>query len=322
MRIKDTTITNEVNMKIKNTIITTTAALAAVTILWNSFIVVQDGTVETQSFLGKVSPEVYSSGLHIVNPLSSFTVYSVRDIKLSFDGIAVPSQDKFKTSVDLSVMVKFDGTKAPSNKINGGANQEAAIDKYVTTKLMSTVREFGKSIPIAQDLFKADVQSSLQTSIMNEVNEYSRVYGYTITDVFIQDVELDEVIKKQITNTKEREEKVYQAKADRARDNEIAQKTVDAATANRKAADENAQAAERNAIAVNFAAKQETDAKLYAAQKEAEANTLLQRTITPEMIKWRQLEVEQTRANKYLGGVPNTVIGGDYQGGLLMDIRK
>lgn len=287
-------------------------ALAVVVMIFlgfNSFTVVQDGTVKTQTFLGKVSSVPVKPGFHIVNPFASFDTFSTKDIALKFDKLQVPSQDKFKSSVDMTVMLKFDGSKAPVNRINAGT-QEQALDKYVTEKLLSTVREFGKSVPKAQDLFNADIQAKLQTQVQQEIEEYARPYGYTVSQIFLQDITLPEVIMTQVTNTKIREEQVNAAKAELARVQQETQQSVAKAVADRESRANEALANERDA-----------DAKLYAAKKEAEANQVLQTTITPEMVKWKQLDVEMLRAKAYKGDVPQTVVGADYEGKMIMDMR-
>ncbi|UGV22956.1 hypothetical protein ECF2_0200 [Enterobacter phage EC-F2] len=292
---------------------TTLIALGVIAALWlvpNSYTIVQDGTVKTQTFMGKVSPKPVLPGFHLVNPLADFEVFNTKDIAMKFDKLQVPSQDKFKSTVDMTVMLQFDGSKAPINRINAGS-QDQALDKYVTEKLLSTVREFGKSVPKAQDLYNAEVQSQLQIAIQQEVEEYARPYGYTVKQVFLQDIDLPEAIKKQVENTKIREEQVNAEKAELARKEQIAQQAVVQAVADKEARSNAAQANERDA-----------DARLYAAKKEAEANAILQRTITPEMIRWKELDVQQTIAEKYQGGVPQTVMGSDYAGKVIFDSRK
>ncbi|QDH49091.1 prohibitin family protein [Pantoea phage Phynn] len=295
------------NLKITKTKITVVAAVvAAAIIVPNMFTVVSDGTVKTQTFLGKVSPEPVMPGMHLVNPFASFDTFSTKDIAMKFEKLQVPSQDKFKSQVDMTVMLQFDGKKAPVNRINAG-DQDQALNKYVTEKLLSTVREFGKAVPKAQDLFKAEIQQQLQVAIQQEVEEYARPYGYTVKQVFLQDIELPEVIKKQVENTKIREEQVNAAQADLDRVAKESQQQVKQAEAQRESRANLAQANERDA-----------DARLYAAKKEAEANRALQSTITQEMITWKKLDVEMLYAKEYKGGVPNTVVGSDYKGGLFI----
>lgn len=276
----------------------------------NSYTIVSDGTVKTQTFLGKVNPNPVMPGLHIVNPFASFDTFNTKDIALKFDKLQVPSQDKFKSTVDMTVMMQFDGAKAPINRINAGT-QDQALDKYVTEKLLSTVREFGKSVPKAQDLFDSKIQASLQTSIQQEIEEYARPYGYTVKQVFLQDITLPPVIMEQVTNTKIREEQVNAAKAELAKVEQESQQEVKKAEASRQSRENMAVANERDA-----------DATLYAAKKEAEANSALQRTITPEMIRWKELDVQMNYSTRYKGDVPHTVMGAGYAGSTIFDSRK
>lgn len=291
----------------------TLVALGVVAALWlvpNMYTIVSDGTVKTQTFMGKVDPKPVLPGFHIVNPLASFDTFSTKDIAMKFEKLQVPSQDKFKSTVDMTVMLQFDGNKAPINRINAGS-QDQALDKYVTEKLLSTVREFGKSVPKAQDLFDAKVQNQLQIAIQQEVEDYARPYGYTVKQVFLQDITLPDVIMEQVTNTKIREEQVNAARAELAKVEQTSQQAVKKAVAERQARENMALANERDA-----------DAMLHAAKKQAEANAVLQRTITPEMIRWKELDVQMKRAEKYQGGVPHTVMGADYDGKVIFDSRK
>lgn len=285
-------------------------ALIVIIFAFNSYTIVQDGTVKTQTFLGRVSPEAVKPGFHVVNPFASFDTFSTKDIALKFDKLQVPSQDKFKSSVDMTVMLKFDGSKAPMNRINAGT-QDQALEKYVTEKLLSTVREFGKSVPKAQDLFNADIQAKLQTQVQQEIEEYARPYGYTVSQIFLQDITLPEVIMTQVTNTKIREEQVNAAKAELARVQQETQQSVAKAVADRESRANEAQANERDA-----------DAKLYAAEKEAAANMALQKTVTPEMIRYRELEIEMIKAQRWKGEYPATVVGGDMGSKMIMDMRS
>lgn len=296
--------------KVKKIAIYSIGALIAAIVALNSYTIVNDGTVKTQTFLGKVSPTPVLPGFHIVNPFASFDTFSTKDIAMKFDKLQVPSQDKFKSTVDITVMMQFDGMKAPVNRVNAGT-QDQALNKYVEEKLLSTIREFGKSVPKAQDLFDSKIQANLQTAIQQEVEEYARPYGYTVKQVFLQDITLPPVIMEQVTNTKVREEQVNAATAELARVEQEAQQKVKQAEADREARENMAKANERDA-----------DATLYAAKKSAEANAALQRTVTPEMIKWKQLDVEMLRAKAYKGDVPHTVMGAGYEGQVIFDSRN
>lgn len=284
---------------------------SAALVAMNSYTIVSDGSVKVGTFLGKVDSKAYPPGLNFpVNPLMSFETYSTKDIRVPLKGLLVPSQDKMKSSVDVTVMLQFDGNKAPTLKINGGSETEA-LDKYVRQKLISTILEFGKNVPEAQSLFTADTQRQLQDSIREAIQQYSSPYGYTIKEIMIQDITLPDVVQKQVVNTKIRQEEINQAKAEAEKEKQLAQKKVEQANADREVREQLSKSMERDA-----------DAKLYSAQKEAEANAALQRTITTEMIRWKELDVEMIKAGKYKGDVPQTVIGAGYDGKLILDTRN
>jgi hypothetical protein len=294
--------------KVKRIALGAVAGLFGIILAFNSYTIVQDGTVKTETFLGKVSPNPVQPGFHIVNPLASFDTFSTKDIAVKYDKLKVPSQDKFKSDVDITVMLQFDGSKAPINRVNAGT-QDQALDKYVEQKLLSTVREFGKSVPKAQDLFNAEIQTKLQDSVQVEIEEYARPYGYTVKQIFLQDITLPSVIMEQVTNTKIREEQVNAAQADLDKVAKDTQQEVKRSEASRESRANDAIANERDA-----------DAKLYSAKKEAEANAVLQKTITPEMIRWKELDVQVIRAKAYKGDVPQTIVGSD-AGNMIMDMR-
>ncbi|MEM7952689.1 SPFH domain-containing protein [Morganella morganii] len=214
-------------------IIVAVILLVAGVVTFNSYTIVQDGSVKVGTFLGKVNPVAYDAGLHFpINPFMTFDTYSTKDIRVSLKELRVPSQDKLKSIVDITVMLQFDGAKAPILRINGGTESEA-LDKYVRQKLISTILEFGKDVANAQDLYTADTQRKLQESIRDAIQGYASPYGYTIKEIMIQDITLPEVVQEQVVNTKMRQEQINQAKAEAEKERELAQKKVVIAQAER-----------------------------------------------------------------------------------------
>lgn len=291
--------------------------LAAVT-AFCSFTIVDDGTVKTEMFMGKVNPVPMTAGFNFHKPFANVNTFTVRDILLDFPKVPVPSQDKQVSQIDISVMVKFDGNKAPVVRRESGALQSESIQKYVTQRLLSVINEFGKTVPVAQDFYNAEIQSGLQQSIMMEVNRSAQLYGYTIKRVDIKRVYLPEVVQAQVIKTKEREEEINQERAVLDKVKLTAQQQVVKATAARESAEQNALAQERQAEAVRYATEQAAEAKLFAAQKEAEGNRVLQTTITPQVIQWQQLAIDMKVAEKYQGHTPQTIVGADFKGGLML----
>ncbi|WP_421276139.1 SPFH domain-containing protein [Aeromonas veronii] len=290
------------------------AIIAALISASCTYKVVPAGHAAVQATFGKVSNDgVLSEGLHFVNPFSAFTMYSLQDQAYELENVAVPSQDNFKSSVGITVMYRFD--KSYLTKIRREAGQESdAVNKYMRQKLLSVVREFGKSVPNAQDLFKADIQNRLQVEIQREVSEYAGRYGIIVGDVFIQDITLDPTIQAQVIKVKQREQQIAQEKAQLAIVEQVAMRQVKQAESRAKAAQQDAKATEFKANAALYSSEKASDAKLYAAQAEAKANKALAQSVTPELLKLKEMEAKIITAKSWKGGVPQTIVGDSSSG--------
>lgn len=288
-------------------------AIASLALLLGSCSIetVPAGHAKVKTTFGKVSEDApLAEGFHFVNPLASFTTYSLQDQAYELENVSVPSQDKFKSSVGITVMYKFDKDFLAKIRQDAG-DEEAAVHKYMRQKLLSVVREFGKSVPTAQDLFKADVQNRLQVEIQREVSEYAGRYGLLVGDVFIQDITLDPTIQEQVKQVKIREEQVNREKAQLQIVEQQSLRQVKEAESRAKAAEQDALARRHNSDAKLYEAKNAADAQLYAAQAEAKANKELAASVTSDLLKLKEAEARLITAEKWQGGVPETVIGGD-----------
>lgn len=253
---------------------------------------------------------ILEEGMNVVNPLKSYTTYNLRDQAYEVRGLMVPSQDKFKSSVDITVMYRIDKAHLYDIRQNGGTEEEA-VNKYLKPKLLSIVREFGKAVPTAQDLFKAEVQNQLQVGLQRELFDHAGRYGIIIGDIFIQDISLDDMIMVQVKKVKEREEMINTEKAQLAIVEQTAQRDVKQAEARAGAAAQDKMAAQHKADGEFYAAQRDADGKLYAAEKAAEANQKLTSSLTPAILKLKELEVQMKVAESWGGGVPATIMGGD-----------
>ncbi|MCE9933647.1 SPFH domain-containing protein [Aeromonas salmonicida] len=288
-------------------------AIASLALLLGSCSIetVPAGHAKVKTTFGKVSEDApLAEGFHFVNPLASFTTYSLQDQAYELENVSVPSQDKFKSSVGITVMYKFDKDFLAKIRQDAG-DEEAAVHKYMRQKLLSVVREFGKSVPTAQDLFKADVQNRLQVEIQREVSEYAGRYGLIVGDVFIQDITLDPTIQEQVKQVKIREEQVNREKAQLQIVEQQSLRQVKEAESRAKAAEQDALARRHSSDAKLYEAKNAADAQLYAAQAEAKANKELAASVTTDLLKLKEAEARLITAEKWQGGVPETVIGGD-----------
>ncbi len=179
----------------------------SVSLLWGIFIcvlTVPAGHVKVATLFGSVQDQTYKEGLHIVNPLLSFTAFDLRQ-KTHKETAGVPSEDKLITTMDVSIQYRTMGTLTPDILRNTGST-EALLEVHLIPKLRSILREQGKGVEQAQDFFKESIQTRLQTTLQEGLSEYLAEKGLQVEAVLIRDIVLPKVIRDSIEITKQREQ--------------------------------------------------------------------------------------------------------------------
>ena len=223
----------------KNFVATVVGVLLLV-IVGSQFVkTVPEGQVGVATLFGSVQPEGYPQGLHIpVNPLYRWTIFDARQ-KTHLETANVPSQDQLQTRLDVSVQYRIDNTMAPDILEQTG-NPASAVRVHLIPKLRSLLREQGKSVKRAEDLFIASTQEQLQTSLTDGLREYLAPHGIIVSAVLIRDITLPPFIVAAIEQKKEREQAVERERAELERVRTELQQEVARAKAGREAADEEA----------------------------------------------------------------------------------
>ena len=184
----------------------------AVFLLLSIVITVPAGHVKVATLFGKVQDKTYYEGLHIVNPLLAFTVFDLRQ-KTHKETAGIPAEDKLITKMDVSVQYRTIGEMAPEILRNTGTTN-ALIQVHMIPKLRSILREQGKGVAMSQDFFRESVQRQLQETLQVGLAEFLAPKGLQVETVLIRDVELPEVIRTAITETKKREQGVLKQQAE------------------------------------------------------------------------------------------------------------
>ncbi|EGR1951270.1 TPA: hypothetical protein N2902_000207 [Vibrio parahaemolyticus] len=302
-----------------------TASLIGVSVIaviaLKPFTIVSQGEVKVPSLFGEVQETYLDEGLHMTNPFYSFDRYDVKENAFSIENVSIPSQDKFKSFADVTIMWSVEASSTPKLRKTIGTMTDVET-KLLRQPLLALLREAGRSVEKAQDLYKADVQAQLQDEVKDGLSVIASEYGLNIHAVYIQDITLPDVIQKAIVVTKELEEREAQEKArlaqetlvyarDTAKAEAAAKSALHNKTARQAAADallyERKQATDAQAYDV----KQQADAKLYAAQAEAKGNKALAASLTPALLESRRIEVDMQRMKSWNGSVPTTLMGGE-----------
>lgn len=272
-------------------------------VVLNSYTTVPAGHVKVQTLFGKVVHGEFTEGFHVVNPLADFSVYDGRKQTYHINGIMVPSQDKLKTAMDVSIIYSLTTSQASDMKQEIGSLEDFE-DKFLLPKARSLIREVGKGVKDSQSFFLDHIQQEIQTKTTERLAIFMEERGVVVHNVLFRDVTLPNVVANAIIQTKKRQEEVNQEKAKLDIAEQQAQQQVI-----------QAKAKELAALAEANAKRTRADAEAYeieaVATATAKGNLLINKTLTKDLI-------EASRIEKWNGAYPSTMLGGS--SGVLLNI--
>ncbi|CAM0049681.1 lipoprotein [Vibrio phage K389] len=300
------------------------AVAAAAIIGLNSYTVVSAGTAKVQTTFGTVNQVHYGEGLHFpVNPLSSFDEFDTRNSKYEINGLNIPTQDRFNSTGNVTVLYRIQDSKTPFIKQNYG-NASEYVDKTLRQYLRSIVRDEGRKIQDSRGLADSSNVTVLQDNAKNRLIEEMDGTGIDVQEVLVQDIAFDPRIAQQILDTQKRiqvEEQKLSEERQAVTDAAIKkQQAIGEANKKREAADAEAYRAKVEAEGRKSAsiatAEGKAEAILLQAKAEAEsikliadANLKLTKSLTPAILEKQRLDNEAILYGKSKGNVPTTVIG-------------
>jgi regulator of protease activity HflC (stomatin/prohibitin superfamily) len=292
-------------MNLKLNIKTVISVVGLFFLIWvgmNSYTTVSPGHNKVATLFGEISGDPLGEGFHIVNPLLKFYTYDLRVHTQTWEKVQVPSQDKLKTSMDISVTFKINPSHTPTMLQETG-NLNELIVKLLTPKVRSLLREAGKTVAKSQDFYLDTTQRDMQAFMEDGLTEYMFNKGITVEAVLFRDITLPQVVTSAVIQTKERQEQLEREKAQLRIVEQQAQQQV-------KQAEAREQAAKSDANAVRTLA----DAEAYQIEKlansQARANTVLAKSVTSPLIKYNAIA-------KWNGAYPQTLMGGGPDGLIL-----
>jgi regulator of protease activity HflC (stomatin/prohibitin superfamily) len=292
-------------MNLKLNIKTVISVVALFFLIWvgmNSYTTVAPGHNKVATLFGEIYGQPLDEGFHVVNPLLKFYTYDLRVHTETWEKVQVPSQDKLKTSMDISVTFRINPSHTPTMlKETGDLND--VIVKLLTPKVRSLLREAGKTVAKSQDFYLDTTQRDMQLFMEDGLTDYMFKKGITVEAVLFRDITLPQVVTSAVIQTKERQEQLEREKAQLRIVEQQAQQQV-------KQAEAREQAAKSDANAVRPLA----DAEAYQIEKladaQARANTVLAKSVTSSLIKYNAIA-------KWDGAYPQTLMGGGPDGLIL-----
>ena len=292
-------------MNLKLNIKTVISVVAVFFLIWvgmNSYTTVSPGHNKVATLFGEISGEPLDEGFHVVNPLLKFYTYDLRVHTETWEKVQVPSQDKLKTSMDISVTFRINPSHTPTMLQETG-NLNELIVKLLTPKVRSLLREAGKTVAKSQDFYLDTTQRDMQAFMEDGLTEYMFNKGITVEAVLFRDITLPQVVTSAVIQTKERQEQLEREKAQLRIVEQQAQQQVKQAEAREQAAKSDANAKRTLADAEAYQIEKLADA-------QARANTVLAKSVTSPLIKYNAIA-------KWNGAYPQTLMGGGPDGLIL-----
>ncbi len=257
------------------------------------------GHVGVGTMFGKVQPETFSEGIHLVNPFLSITLFDARQ-KTHKESMGVPSKDQLITKFELSIQYRLIKEKAPSMLKETGTPKEV-IDVHMIPLLRSLMREIGKSVDRAEMFYDQTVQQRIQVDLLNGLVTLADK-GVKIEKLLIRDVVLPKIITDAVLRKKEAAQAAEKAKEELKKFRVEQERKEAQAEAERRAeliaANKKKEVMLIGANARLEAEKIDAQAVLVKAKAEAEAKKLLIESLTLEgYIKLESMKALQALQN-------------------------
>ncbi len=285
-------------------------AIIFVVLLFKPWVIINEGEVGILSTTGKFSPQPLKPGLHFYFPLVQKVI--VVDTKVHmisykrnpemgtmpdrygtiriYPAINVLDARGLPITVELSVSYRLNPDKAAYVVKTYGLNWE---DKIINPIVRDVVRNvIGKypaeELPVRRNEIATRIESQIREQLSKIPNQPVIFESFQLRDII-----LPENIKRQIERVQIAKQEAERAKYEVLRAKQEAEK---------KAA-----IARGSAEAKKIEAQGRAEARLIEAKAEAQANMEIAKSITPNLLKLKQLEV-QGKFNEALKQNPNTKI--------------
>ena len=278
--------------------------------MFKPWVIINEGEVGILSTTGKFSPKPLYPGMHFYMPLIQKVI--VVDTKVHmitykrnqelgsmpdrygtikiYPAINVLDARGLPIQVELSVSYRLDPNKAAYVIKTYGRNWE---DKIINPIVRDVVRNvIGKypaeEIPVKRNEIAAKIENAIREELSKIPNKPIIFESFQLRDII-----LPENIKRQIERVQIAKQEAERAKYEVLKAKQEAQKQ--------------AAIAQGKANAAKIEAQGKAEAKLIEAQAQAKANELISKSLTNELLKLKQIEI-QGKFNEALKQNPNAKI--------------
>ena len=174
----------------------------------NTVVIVDVGEVGVQHFLGQVRPGPRGEGVHVINPLASVEIMSVREQSFPTGGqveqIEAQTSEQMNVTLEVSLIFRIDPARAPDLFARIGS--ELLIKQSIVMNAMRNGVRDAVATKSINDIFspdRAQVAADMRGAI--QVKAGDRI---EVVEVFLRDVQAPTTVREAIDEKLQREQQV------------------------------------------------------------------------------------------------------------------
>jgi regulator of protease activity HflC (stomatin/prohibitin superfamily) len=180
-------------------------------LLLTGWTTVSAGQVGVVSVFGKVQDGYLDEGFHFKNPFAKVEPMDAKEKTFKVD-LGVTTQDQLSSHMDISIQYRLIKEMASKMRRETGTPQEV-VTVHMEPTFRSLIRELGKSVATAEELFQQSVQKRLQEELYTGLISLSEK-GIKIDKLLIRDVKLPKIITDAVARKKTASQLAEKAKED------------------------------------------------------------------------------------------------------------
>ena len=174
----------------------------------NTVVIVDVGEVGVKHFLGRVDPVPLSQGIHVINPLASVEIMSIREQSFpqrgNIEQIEAQTSEQMNVALEVSLLYRIDPARAPDLFARIGS-EDLIKESIVLNAIRNGVRDAVATKSI-NDIFspdRAQVAADMRRAI--QVKAGDRI---EVVEVFLRDVQAPDAVRQAIDEKLQREQQV------------------------------------------------------------------------------------------------------------------
>ena len=174
----------------------------------NTVVIVDVGEVGVKHFLGRVDAVPLGQGIHVINPLASVEIMSIREQSFpprgSIEQIEAQTSEQMNVALEVSLLYRIDPARAP-DLFDRIGSEDLIEQSIVLNAVRNGVRDAVATKSI-NDIFSPDrarVAADMREAIQQKAGD-----RIDVVEVFLRDVQAPATVRQAIDEKLQREQQV------------------------------------------------------------------------------------------------------------------